>query len=71
MGCPWVDNIPGCVVPGWEAEKISLKIGGKLRMVDSYSVHKCPLFEEDKPGKHRGMTHSRREEIMAAAEGRR
>lgn len=59
MACPWVDNIPGCVVPGWEAEERN------LRTVSSYLVRKCPLFEEDEPHTHRRMTDMRRRKIMA------
>ena len=45
--CPWKYNYTP--VEGWEAEPSKVAISGNdSRMVDSYIVKQCPLYEENK-----------------------
>ena len=51
-GCPWTELLPdGSIrfapVPGWDATPTVRKRHGKVVMT-SYSIRKCPLFEEDR-----------------------
>lgn len=40
--CPWANEFKP--VEGWDATPTKMKMNG-TRSVDSYDVHKCPLFE--------------------------
>lgn len=45
--CPWASSF--LPVPGWEAEKVTIKnrYGNEVVEIKSYQINSCPLFEDD------------------------